>query len=275
MRRILLFAVAATLVFAGPTNAETIRIAGSGQMLPLASELAAAYLKKYPSDQVLVNPNSLGQRGGVQAVSEGLIDIATSARRLDNDERKLQVKEYVFANVAGFFAVNPSVSIGSLTSKQICAIYSGKIRNWKEVGGPDAAIVAFTRPEVDSTKIVMRRHLPGFAKLQEPPHIISVQKSRDLILGLMKTPYSIGMTDATNLSKFEGKIVALRLDGRDITSSITGPIQHRYCFVLKKKPRPVDLRFMEFVYSPEGQAITRNNKAYPIKPASGPSRLRR
>jgi phosphate transport system substrate-binding protein len=118
-----------------PLHAETIRIAGSGQMLPLAIDLGLAYGKKYPTDLVLVNPKSMGQRGGVQAVAEGYIDIATSARRLSDDERRLPVKAYEIASVAGFFVVNPSVSVKSLSAKQICGIYSGKITNWRQVGG--------------------------------------------------------------------------------------------------------------------------------------------
>ena len=247
-----------------PVNAETIKIAGSGQMLPLAVELGHTYSLKHPSDHVLVNARSLGQKGGVQAVSEGIIDIATSARRLDDEEKKLAVKAYEIASVAGFFVVNPSVPVKNLTSGQICDIYSGKIRNWKKVGGPDAAIIAFTRPEADSTKIVMRRHMPGFAKLKEPAEIVVKKYSKDNLIALMNTPNSIGMTDAINLSNAEGKIVALMLDGRDITSSDTGPIQHYFNFVLRKNPRAVDLRFIEFVRSPEGQAIIKRHKAHPL-----------
>ena len=264
MGKILLVAIY-ILGFSFSVNAETIKIAGSGQMLPLAVELGLAYAKMYPKDLVLVNPNSLGQKGGIQALSDGEIDIATSARRLSEEEKQLPVKAYEVASVAGFFAVNPSVPVKSLTSIQICCIYSGKIKNWKKVGGPDARIVVFTRPEEDSTKIVMRRHLPGFAKLRESAEVISKQKSRDLLIALMNTPNSIGMTDAINLSNTEGRIRALRLDGKDITSSVTGPIQHYFNFVLKKNPRAVDLRFMEFVSSPEGQAIIKQQQACPIK----------
>jgi phosphate transport system substrate-binding protein len=265
--RVILTMLLSILALPVPTIAETIKIAGSGQMLPLASKLAIEYKKKYPDDTIFVNANSLGHKGGVQAVSNGQIDIATSARRLDDDEQPLPVQAYEVATVAGFFAVNPTVPIKGLTSKQICGIYSGKIRNWKELGGPDAAIVAFTRPEEDSTKILMRSDLPGFAQLKEAPEVISVQKSRDLLLALIRTPYAIGMTDAVNLANFAGKMVALKLDGRDITSSISGPLLHRYSFVIKKKPRAADLRFIDFVYSPAGQAVIEQSRAHPLKPA--------
>jgi phosphate transport system substrate-binding protein len=245
-------------------RAEVIRIAGSGQMLPLASDLALGYEKKYPSDRVLVNPNSLGQKGGIQALAEGMVDIATSARRLDDTEKGFPFKAYEVATVAGLFAVHPSVTVRNLSNAQICGIYAGKIKNWQEVGGSDAPIVVFTRPEDDSTKIVMRRHLPGFAKLKEAPEVIVKQKSRDQIYALTHTPYSIGMTDAINLTKANGKIVPLKLNGKDATSSVTGPIQHFYNFVLRKNARPVDYRFIEFVFSPEGRAIIERNMANPL-----------
>jgi phosphate transport system substrate-binding protein len=263
MKRIVV-TVAVVIGLCSSAAADTIRIAGSGQMLPLATELGLAYARKYPADQVLVNPKSLGQRGGVQAVADGCIDIATSARRLDDSEKRLPVKAYEVASVAGFFAVNPSVSVKSLTSKQICGIYAGQITNWKQVGGRDADIVVFTRPEADSTKIVMRRHMPGFAKVKEPKCLISQKKSKANIIAMMTVPNSIGMTDSINLSNAGGRILALQLDGKDITSSVTGPIQHYYNFVLKNSPREADLRFLDFVRSPEGQAIIRQQKANPI-----------
>jgi phosphate transport system substrate-binding protein len=247
-----------------PVCAETIKIAGSGQMLPLATELGQAYSKKYPGDVVLVNPKSLGQRGGVQAVADGSIDIATSARRLDDEEKRLPVTAYEVASVAGIFAVNPSVTVKGLTSKQICGIYSGRITNWKQVGGQDAPIVVLTRPETDSTKIVMRRRLHCFAKVKESARVIVKEKSRDMVVCLMNTPNAIGMTDVINLTNSGGRMLALKLDGKDITSSVSGPIQHYYNFVLSNKPRAVDLRFMEFLRSPEGQAVIRQQKANPI-----------
>ena len=264
MKHIVL-AVMTVLAFSLSANAEMIKIAGSGQMLPLAVELGKAYAKKYPNDVVEVNPKSMGQRNGVQAVSEGYIDIATSARRLDDEEKRLPVKAYEIASVAGFFVVNASVPVKGLTSQQICDIYSGKIKNWKEVGGPNAAIVALTRPEKDSTKIVMRRHLPGFAKVNEPAEVDSKLRSKDMVDALRTTPNSIGMVDAINYANLGNKVVALKLDGKDITSSATGPIQHYYSFVLNKNPSAADLRFMQFVGSPEGQAIIKQSKANPIK----------
>jgi phosphate transport system substrate-binding protein len=263
--RFILLSIVLLLGFSVLANAETIKIAGSGQMLPLAVELGKGYSKKYPADTVEVNPKSLGQRNGVQAVNDGFIDIATSARRLDDDEKRLQVKAYEIASVAGFFAVNASVPVKGLTSQQICDIYSGKIKNWKEVGGPNAAIVALTRPEKDSTKIVMRRHLPGFAKVKEPAEVASKLRSKDMVEALSTTPNAIGMIDAINYANAAGKMVALKLDGKDITSSATGPIQHYYNFVLGKNPAAADLRFLEFVRSPEGQKIIKQEMAHPLK----------
>lgn len=264
MKRVLL-ALAVVVCSSLNVNADTIKIAGSGQMLPLATELGKAYMKKHPGDLVEVNQKSLGQRNGIQAVSEAIIDVATSARRLGEDERRFQVKAYEVASVAGFFAVHPSVSVRGLTSQQICDIYEGKITNWKQVGGADAAIVVLTRPERDSTKIVMRRHVPGFAKVEEAASVISKLRAKEMMEALTSTPNAIGMVDAINYADNAGKMTALKLDGKDITSSVSGPIQHYYNFVLNKNPSPADLRFMKFVASPEGQAIIKQEKAHPIK----------
>lgn len=72
------------------------------------------------------------------------------------------------------------------------------------------------------------------------------------------------MTDVVNLDNAGGKFVALKLDGKDTTSSVNGPLLHYYNLVLNKKPGPADLRFMQFVKSPEGQKIIRQEKAHPF-----------
>jgi len=250
--------------FPWSAGAESIKIAGSGQMLPLAVELGKGYMKKFPNDTVEVNPKSLGQKNGLLAVSEGYIDIATSARRLNDEEKQLPVQTFEVATVAGFFAVNSSVPVKGLTSRQICDIYSGKIKNWKEVGGPNAAILVLTRPEKDSTKILMRTAFPGFAKVNEPAETDSKMKAKEMFESLTSVPNSIGMIDAVNYANAAGRMVALKVDGKDVTSSVSGPFQHYYSFVLNKKAGAADLRFMQFVKSPEGQRIIKQEMAHPL-----------
>lgn len=244
-------------------QAENIRLAGSGSMIPLITELGKAFMKKYPKDTVEVNQKSLGQVGGVMAVNNGAIDIAMSARDLDSSEKALPVKAYEIAVVPGLFAVNSSVPVKAITSQQICDIYSGKIKNWKQVGGADAPIVVLSRPEADSTKIAVRRGIACFAALKEPADVAVLPKSKDMFTALTAKPNSIGMIDTVALFDAGAKAKALKLDGKEVSASSQWPIIHHYNLVLGKNRGEAVKRFIQFIKTPEAQGLIKKEKAVP------------
>lgn len=67
------------------------------------------------------------------------------------------------------FLVNADNPVDSLTKEQLYDIYTGKITNWKEVGGEDEVIEAFQRPEASGSQTMMRKLLLGDAKMPEVP----------------------------------------------------------------------------------------------------------
>jgi phosphate transport system substrate-binding protein len=258
-----LLTVLVLLVGSGEVRADSIKLAGSGQMIALVEQLAAGYMKKFPKDTVTVNQNSLGQLGGVMAVNNGAIDIAMSARPLDKNEQALPVVAYEIARVNGLFVANGSVPVKSLTSLQLCDIYAGKIKNWKQVGGPDAPIVALTRPESDSTKIAVRAGLACFQNLKEAAEVRAMPKVKDMVAELTGKPNSIGMLDLVSYDA-AGKLTVFKVDNKDLTVAGASPIQHRYHLVLGKNRGEVVKRFLQYVNSPEGQAIIKKEKAIPL-----------
>jgi phosphate transport system substrate-binding protein len=258
-----IWAVLFLLVGSGEVWADSIKLAGSGQMIALVEQLAKGYMKKFPKDTVAVNQNSLGQLGGVMAVNNGVIDIAMSARPLDKNEQALPVTAYEIARVNGLFVANGSVPVKALTAQQVCDIYAGRIKNWKQVGGPDAPLVVLTRPESDSTKIAVRAGLACFRNLREAAEVRSMPKVKDMVAELTSKPSSIGMLDLVSYDDAAGKLTAFKIDNRDLTVAGASPIQHRYHLVLGKNRGEVVQRFLQYVNSPEGEAIIKKEKAIP------------
>lgn len=92
-----------------------------------------------------------GSGVGISALMEGTTDIAMSSRKMKFDEKvKLQeakksTKEVVIAYDALAVVVHPSNKVSNLTREQLEGIFTGKIKNWKEVGGADMKIVAYSR----------------------------------------------------------------------------------------------------------------------------------
>jgi len=265
MKRTSLF-LCILMLLATTAGAETLKIAGSGSMIPLVTELGNAYVKKHPADRIEVNQKSLGQPGGIAALMAGAIDIAMSAADLTPEQAQLPLKAIEIARVAGVVAVNHGVTVKGITSQQLCDIYSGKITNWRQVGGADAPILALTRPESDTTKVALRQAFACFATLSEPGKVLNLSKSKDMFDALQAKKNAIGIIDAVALEKAEGKIRPLRIDGRSHAGMASGQWTyiHHNNLVLGKNRGAAVKRFLQFIGSPVGQAIIKKDKAIPV-----------
>ena len=265
MKIILCFCMA-LLLFAVPARAETVKIGGSGSMIPLLTEMSKAYMKKHPHDTIVVNQRSMGQPGGIAALLSGAVDIAMSARELSPEQKKLPVQEIEIARVAGVVAVSGNVTVKGITSQQLCDIYSGKITNWKQVGGADARILVLTRPESDSTKLFFRRAFTCMARLEESPNVLDLPKSQDMHNALLTKQNAIGPVDTIAFAKAAGKYKALRIDNKGFEGMQSGqwPFVHHNCLVLGNNRGEAVKRFLHFIRSPEGQAIIKADKGVPV-----------
>src|SRR5436190_4995880 len=142
MKKIILIAAAICLNMA--TFAQKIVVKGSDTVLPLSQKEAENYMKKNSSQSVTVIGGGSGV--GIAALMDNTTDIAMASRSLKMDERlKLQdagksYKEVTIARDALAVIVNPGNKITKLTREQIEGIYTGKITNWKDVGGDDMKI---------------------------------------------------------------------------------------------------------------------------------------
>lgn len=266
MMKVMVLVLGIVVLCSGQAAADTIKIGGSGSMIPLLTQLGKAYMAKNPKDSVEVNQKSMGQPGGIAALNAGALDIAMSASDLSPEQLKLGLKPIEIARVAGIMAVSANVAVNALSSQQLCDIYSGKIKNWKQVGGADAPIVAFTRPESDSTKSSLRKAFPCMTQLTEAPEIINLPKSKDLFDALMTRPNVIGPLDAIALSSAKGKFKALKIDGRgyeEVATSRWPFVLHNNLVIGKEHSAAVG-RFFSFIKSPEGQSILKGDKAIPM-----------
>lgn len=140
-------------VWSGGASAQ--RIKGSDTVLPLSQELAEMYMKGHPSASLTVTGGGGGV--GISALLDGTTDLAMASRRIKFSE-KMKMKqsghtpvEVVVAYDALAVIVHPSNPVKRLTREQLEAIFRGKITNWKEVGGPDARIVVYSRETSSGT----------------------------------------------------------------------------------------------------------------------------
>lgn len=145
----------------------SITAAGSSALKPLADDAADAFNEKYPDVNITIDAGGSGE--GLKQVSEGTVNIGNSdveaAEKLDAAKSSALVDHRVCV-VTMAPIVNRSVTAGGvkdLTTQQLTDIFTGKITNWKEVGGADEAIVLVTRPESSGTRATFKKYAIGGA----------------------------------------------------------------------------------------------------------------
>jgi phosphate transport system substrate-binding protein len=130
-------------------QATKIIVDGSTTVGPIAKAFAEYYMSKNPGVNITVSESGSGN--GAKSLINGTCDIATMSRFMKDEEFKAAVDKGVFP-VATVIAVDgiavivhPSCPVQGLTVDQLRDIYTGKITNWKGVGGPNVAIVLISR----------------------------------------------------------------------------------------------------------------------------------
>lgn len=165
---ILLFLVSALLV--GCKKQESIEktvvsVKGSDTMVNLSQKWAEAYMKKNPSATIQVTGGGSGT--GIAALLNGTMDIA-------NASRSLKEKEYAQAKELGIVPievkvaldgiaviVSPTNPVNELTIEQLRNLFTGKITNWKELGGNDSPITLYGRENSSGTYEFFKEHVLG------------------------------------------------------------------------------------------------------------------
>ena len=144
-------------------NAQKILIKGSDSVLPLGQKVAEQFMKSNKNVNISVVGGGPGV--GITALIDGTTQIAMTSRPIKMDEKLRlqnagrQFKEVKIAYDALSIIVNPNNKVTQLTREQIEGIFTGKIKNWKEVGGDDMKIVAYARETSSGTYEFFKEHL--------------------------------------------------------------------------------------------------------------------
>jgi len=239
-----------------------LMVGGSGSNLPIIRVLARAFMERYPGIGVEI-PESLGSTGGIKSVNEGLIDIGLTAREFLPAERELGLEYIPYARVLLTFAVNNNVNIDNLTEEQLLGIYTAKITNWKEVGGPDHEIIVLTRELSDSSRLVWNNCLKGFEKAGNLPEAVLLRTDQAMNEAITSIPYSIGWTDLGAVTLEYPGTSMLEING--VTPKYEKVLNGEYpyikelAFVTKGNPAGDALKFINFVRGWEGTRILMDN----------------
>lgn len=169
-------------------ESEYITISGSSALLPLMEKSIEKFNEKYTHKEIGAQAGGSGT--GLAQVLNGAVNIGNSDMPAEEKLDKTLVDKLVDHKVIaqGFgVAVNKYLGIENLSSNQIRDIFSGKITNWKEVGGPDKDILLIHRTAGSGTRATFVRTLLGGDKSLENDSIGVTQDSNGAVLNVIKS----------------------------------------------------------------------------------------
>jgi phosphate transport system substrate-binding protein len=252
----------------------SFKIKGSDTCLPLIQKESELYMKKNANASITVIGGGSGV--GIAALMSGTTDIAMASRKMKMDEKmKMQdagkaFKEVVFANDALSVVVNPANKVSQLTREQLEGIYTGKIKNWKEVGGDDLTIVLYSRESSSGTyeffkeHVLMNKNYASSSLLMPATGAIiqSVSQTKGAV-GYVGLAYVEKTVKAIKVSYDKGKtfITPSVETAKNKTYPITRPLQLYYLTSLEKTVAP----YIAYLLSAEGQKIVLDEGYIPLK----------
>jgi phosphate transport system substrate-binding protein len=238
------------------------KLKGSDTVLPLAQKEAENYMKTNAAAKVIVTGGGSGV--GLAALVDGTTDIAMASRKIKLSEKmKLQdagkaVKEVIIAYDALAVVVNPSNSVGQLTREQLEDIFTGKVKNWKEVGGTDMQIVVYSRETSSGTYEFFKEHVMN--NKNYAPTVLSMPATGSIIQSISQTKGAIGYVGLAYIEK-DVKAVKVSYDkgktftgpslatAKDKTYPVIRPLYYYYISSIEKAVKP----FVDYTLSAEGQ----------------------
>jgi len=241
-----------------------ITVAGSTSVEPFAELLAEEYMSRNPASHIYVQGG--GSTAGVEAAMTHAANIGMSSRSLLPKEKNLH--SLIIARDAIAIIVNPMNPIDDLSMDQVRSVFSGKVKNWSELGGLSRPIVLVNREEGSGT----RESFQKFVMEKEEISLDSlVQNTNGAIRQVVSNDSNaIGYL---SLGLVNDQVKTLKISGikPDLTNIESGryALVRPFLFVLDGEPTGEVKAFLEFVLSPTAQKLLAKEGLVPVTKLSG------
>lgn len=247
-----------TSQFAGAADNKLV-LTGSSTVAPLAAEIGKRFEKLNPGVQVDVQ--SGGSSRGVNDARLGLADIGLVSRALKSDEQDL--KSHTIALDGITIILHRSNPVQSLTDAQIIGIYTGEIKNWKEVGGRDQTITVVNKAEGRSTLELFLQYFQ--LKNKQIKASVVIGDNPQGIKTLIGNPGAIAYVSIGAAEYEFGRGAPIKLLPMSGVAASTSnlkngifPLMRPLNLVTKAEPLGLSKRFIEFAQSAAVQDIVTN-----------------
>ena len=272
MNRILsalaLVLLGASLAVAAPLDSfkgqkGSIDIAGGTAHIPVMKKAAQAIMAANGDIRITVAGGGSGV--GVQKVGEGLVQIGNTGRALKEREvTKYGLVSFPFAIDGVAVAVNPENTVTGLSKAQVKDIFAGKITNWKELGGKDAAISLYVREDGSGTRETFEERALDKGTSARSANVVNSN-------GAMKTaiaqdPNAIGYVGIGHLdSSIRGVTVDGMVPSQENAASGAYNITRLLYMNTKGEPTGLTALFIGYIYSEDGKAFISDSGYIPLE----------
>jgi phosphate transport system substrate-binding protein len=263
-----------------PGGAKPIENIGSDTIVNLALAWAEAYQKINPNVRISVTGGGSGT--GLAALINGTADIANASRAIKPEEiqqakqNNITPNEIQIARDAIAVIVNPENPVSQLTLQQISDIYSGKITNWKEVGGEDRPIVLVSRETNSGTHVFFLENVIRLGNSKDKtlfsPDTLLLPSSEGIMDEVKQNPNAIGYDGLGYVTSDVKKIaVAVKAGDPYILPSIdsvnagTYAVARPLFMYTNGEPTGAIKDYLDWILGPDGQKIVVDLGFVPLK----------
>lgn len=246
-----------------------INIEGSDTMVNLSTAWAQTFMAE--NQDVMIAVKGGGSGAGIASLINGTVDLASASREMKGEEiaqaksNGIDPVEHTVARDGIAVILNGANPVTGLTVEQLGQIYRGEITNWKDVGGPDKAIVLLSRDSSSGTYEYFKEHVVGKDKnyaasaklLPSSQAIVDEVKANDAAIGYVGVGY---LSADIKVAQVEGVTASVDtvLDG-------TYPISRGLYLYSNGAPTGVFKAFLDWILSTEGQMLVEDEGYVPVQ----------
>jgi phosphate transport system substrate-binding protein len=230
-------------------------------------------MKNNPTTSIQVTGGGSGV--GITALINGTTDICNASRPMKQSEiEKLKARyntlgvEIPCAKDGVTLFLNEANKVNELTLKQLSDIYTGKVRNWKELGGNDAEIRLYGRENSSGTytyfhdEVVKADYASSVQSLPGTAAVVNAVKKDVNGIGYGGAAYAVGVKHA--LVKKDAGSQAFAPTPETIAKN-EYPITRYLYMYLRNRPTGEIKKYIDWILSPEGQNIVTEVGYFPVK----------
>lgn len=244
-----------------------VRVSGSTTLLPLVQEASIEFMDANPRTKVDVQGG--GSSVGVTQLKSGIVNIANSSRELKGDETGWGLVDHKIAFDIIAIIVNPNVPARNLTGDQVKAVFTGEVRNWNTLGGPDEEIVVVVRDQASGTREMFDEKALGSTKgrpVESEPSAIECSSNGVVRETVANTKNSIGYLSYGFINRHV-RAVKVNNVPPDVGNATVGryPMARWLHMFTKGKPGGAARGFIDFVLSERFQNEVVSQEYIPVR----------